>query len=55
MNGSIKGLQVDFFFQVVVYYCLKGKHLLDRKRKRSERCFCYLRTCDTKPVVKGFL
>ena len=36
MNGSKKGLQVDFFFQVVVYYCPKRKHLLDRKRKRSE-------------------
>ena len=55
MNISIKGLQVDFFFQIVIHYCAKKKHLLHKKRKTNERCFCYRWTCDAKPIVKKFL
>ena len=53
MNGSINGLQVDFFFQVTVRE--ESISYIESEREVKDFFVIYLWTCDTKPVVKGFL
>ena len=53
MNGSIKVLQVDFFFQVVVYYSPKGKHLLENEREVKDVFVMFGRVTQNRPW-KGF-
>lgn len=49
MNGSIKVLQVDFFFQVVVYYSPKGKHLLENEREVKDVFVMFGRVTQNRP------